>query len=192
MIKGGLFIADILVNATGAMMILLFLFIVRLSPWPAPEDPRSAIQPIMIVELHSSPGGKPFPVSASLAVQNGRSMTVTPIAASTGRDVALSPSFGPEIGNWGREIGNDIMRLIVPCPPPNSTWDLRLFFPSPQSGLRGEISIDLQVFASADSPESLEFGGSTKDRFTVNDLVLKEGQEQRQQWKFLAETGCEP
>ncbi|EEE37842.1 hypothetical protein RKLH11_1680 [Rhodobacteraceae bacterium KLH11] len=191
MIKGGLFIADILVNATGSMMILLFLFIVRLSPWPAPEDPRSTIQPVMIVEIQSSTGATTFPISASLAVQNGKSITVTD-DGSTGPNVALSPSFGPEIGNWGGEIEIDFMRLIVPCPPPTSTWDLNLFFPSPKSELRGEISIDISVFAFAESKESIEFNGTKINQFTVKDLALNEDVEQRLQWKFLEETGCEP
>ena len=48
-----LFVADILVNGTGAMMVLLFLFIVRLSPQEHSAPPTSLNRPLMLIDITS-------------------------------------------------------------------------------------------------------------------------------------------
>lgn len=153
-----IFIADILVNATGAMMIMLFVFVTRLNPEPVLEKAPTLDRTLMVVDV--TPGTADDHASSSYAASLTKTNNGLPLNTlwwafgtnGTSNLVVHSnvPTAG-QYGTWGTEIieegsGKNTLRFIVPCPLTGS-WELALIYPWARSAREGDLPVNIKVKA---------------------------------------------
>ena len=192
--KSRLFVADILVNGTGAMMVLLFLFIVRLSPQEHLAPPTSLNRPLMLIDIYSSEAvlTPVVPFSAYLANTISNAEAV-PIAQKPFffRKSPRSPDAG--FGDWGVTPTADGMRLIVPCPETGS-WALTLTYPTAASDLRDAIhEVVVRVRLLGDESASLNCNTSAalNTAECSRTLSLQFEKNQKMTWLSSLEANCD-
>jgi len=157
-----LFIADILVNGTGAMMVLLFLFVVRLNPQTDSSPPTSLNRPMMLIDISSadSIGDQVVPFSVRLSTPSVGDFIAVPNAGVGVFEVQSPTMPDTTIGAWGVAAIPDGMRIIVPCPE-TGDWTLVLTYPGPSTSLRHtEHAVDVRVQLLADEQSSLSDVGA--------------------------------
>lgn len=125
--RSGIFIVDILVNATGATIVLLFLFLARINP--EPEPPVDVMPDVGLVWLDLD-----LPESSSILAELRVRDTDIVLYATSGSltstlPLKQSPDDAPDIGGASvRFPDKDTARFIIPCPPTETVLVLKLTF----------------------------------------------------------------
>lgn len=189
-----LFIADILVNGTGAMMVLLFLFVVRLNPQTDSSPPTSLNRPMMLIDISSkdSIGNQVVPFSVRLSTPSVGDFIAVPKSDVGEFDKQSPPMPDTTIGAWGVAAIPDGMRIIVPCPE-TGDWTLVLTYPGPSTSLRhDEHEVEVRVQLLADAASSLSDIGAapTRDKEKTYKFLLGFEHPEDENWHVRVEETC--
>lgn len=124
--RANFIIIDVIVNAAGATMILLFLFMVRISPNSVIEPPHYHYGSVLRIEI----SGFEKELREEVVAQLTNSSTVNyRIVYGKGKNlINVSPATRVlgQIGTWMEPLASDRGNIvtIVPCPANDSKWQL--------------------------------------------------------------------
>lgn len=191
---GRLFVVDILVNATGAVLTLLFLLILRLSPAQSDVPPMFPDRPVMWIEVSLAAGGELDRLALRLR-QRGAQVEET-VLYPRGNNEPLRPrdSIATPFGPWGGSWQGDRLRAIVPCPAPGSDWRLTLHYAATGLGKIESTEATVRVALSSNGPLNLSSTTMTRNTQTgalTQTMRLDPAAIPQFHWRNVSEARCD-
>lgn len=189
-----LFVVDVLVNATGAVLILFFLLILRLSPSQSNIPPMFPDRPVMWIDVAVDIGGDIERLALWLQQEgrNGKDAVFRP--AARGSPLKLGVSVPTPFGPWGSTRQGETLRVVVPCPEPDSRWRLSLKYPATGDEIIKKTKATVNVTLSSKNKQDLSSTAMTRDNQTgtlTQAVSLIPGEIPVLRWTNTSEIRCD-
>lgn len=193
--SGRMFVVDILVNATGAVLILFFLLILRLSPSQSDVPPLFPNRSVMWIDVSLEAPGDIDRLGLRLwHLAPGRNEAVLrpggPGQAQRIETEAPSKPFGP----WGSTRHGDMLRTIVPCPATRSEWQLSFNYPADGNDIILGTTARVSIALSSTEDQALRWVNSavsSPSGSLLQAIPLQPGEDAMVRWQNISEASCD-